>query len=97
MWLHWTSKHAEIFVYFFLYNAVEFCGESCILSVSSTLGITTSKVESYKLYFTMSSLDNFQQHIVIKFFQKWGKLQKETIDALCVVYGDTIVIKSSLH
>ncbi len=73
-------------VYTFLDNAVMFCGEPCILSVSSTVCITTPKVENYKLYFTMSSLNHFQQHnIVTKFFQKGGGNCKKGLDALCTV------------
>ncbi len=52
-----------------------------------------SKVENYKLYFTVSSPDYFQQH-VIKLFQKWGKLPIENLVALYIVYGDDVMPKS---
>ncbi len=45
----------------------------------------------------MCSLDYFQQSIVIKFFQKWKKSWKQTLDALCVVYGDNGMIKSLFY
>ncbi len=89
-----AGEHTEIFVYTFLNNVVKFHSEPCILSVSNTSCITTFEDKTCKLYFTMSSLDYFQQHIVIKFFQKLGK---ETLDALCIVYGDDVKPKSSFY
>ncbi len=56
-----AGKHVEIYVYTFRYNAMMLSSEPCILSASNTSSITTSKVENYKLYFTTSSLDHFQQ------------------------------------
>ncbi len=44
----------------------------------------------------MSSPDYFQ-HLVMKFFQKRGKLRKETLDALCIAYGDDVMSKSSFY
>ncbi len=87
----WTQR---VFVYAFLNIAGKFRREPCILSVSGTLYITMSKVENYELYRIMLSLDHFQHHILIKFFQKWEKLGKETFYALCVVYGDNVMLKS---
>ncbi len=80
-----ASHHTEIFVYTFLNNAVKFRGEPCTLSVSSKLCITMPKVENYKLYFRILSTDYFQQHVVTKFFQKWGKWRKDWMhSALCI-------------
>ncbi len=81
----------------FLNNVVKFHGELRILSVSSTLRITMSKVENYEPYFTISNPDYFQQYIVIKFFQKWVEMWKETLDALCVVNVDDVMQKSLFY
>ncbi len=103
---HWRCGYTAsqpantgIFVYTFLNNAAKLHGELHISSISSTFGITTSKVENYKLYLTVLSLDYFQQHVVKKFFQKWRKLQKKKKinDASCIVYGDIVMPKSSFY
>ncbi len=45
----------------------------------------------------MSCMNYFQQRVVIKFFQKWEKSWKETLDAFGVVYGDDVMPKSYFY
>ncbi len=66
MWLHCEPANTRRFLFTSsLNNAAKFHSEPCISSISSTLCITTSKVENYELNFTTVLPDENSENLHI--------------------------------